>query len=96
VPLDAAPEGELPPEATLAADGPGPEQELQASTIRHRLTQALKELPPDFREAVVLRDVEGMDYRTMARILGVRVGTVKSRIARGREALRLRLQDLLA
>lgn len=96
VPLDEASEGELPPVATLTAGGPGPEQELLASAIRHRLAEALQELPRDFREAVVLRDVEGMDYRTMARILGVRVGTVKSRIARGREALRIRLQDLLA
>ena len=52
-------------------------------------------LSPEFREAVVLRDIEGHDYREIAEALQVSIGTVKSRIARGRAALRERLQDLI-
>jgi RNA polymerase sigma-70 factor (ECF subfamily) len=49
-------------------------------------------LPPAFREAVVLRDIEGLSYDEIAEILQVRVGPVRSRIARGREQLRVLLE----
>jgi RNA polymerase sigma-70 factor (ECF subfamily) len=52
----------------------------------------LREVKPVFREAVVLRDVEDMGYEEIAEILGVNIGTVKSRIVRGRQALK----DLMA
>jgi RNA polymerase sigma-70 factor (ECF subfamily) len=68
---------------------------MRGGAIRRRLAAALETLPSEFREAVVLRDVEGLDYRSIGRTLGVRVGTVKSRIARGREMLREQLVDLL-
>jgi RNA polymerase sigma-70 factor (ECF subfamily) len=61
------------------------------------LEAALDKLTPIFREAVVLRDITGMSYEEIAEVLGVSLGTVKSRILRGREALRVelvgRLQD---
>jgi RNA polymerase sigma-70 factor, ECF subfamily len=49
---------------------------------------ALEKLNPVFREAVVLRDITDLSYEEIAEILGVSLGTVKSRILRGREALR--------
>jgi RNA polymerase sigma-70 factor (ECF subfamily) len=95
VSLEAEPdEGREGPGARLANPAPGPDRALESRTIRGRLTEALAGLPEEFRVAVSLRDVEGMDYRRIARITGVRVGTVKSRIARGREILRRSLSDL--
>jgi RNA polymerase sigma-70 factor (ECF subfamily) len=52
---------------------------------------ALEKLSPIFREAVVLRDITDMSYEEIAEVLGVSLGTVKSRILRGREALRVEL-----
>jgi RNA polymerase sigma-70 factor (ECF subfamily) len=52
---------------------------------------ALEKLSPIFREAVVLRDITDMSYEEIAEVLGVSLGTVKSRILRGREALRAEL-----
>jgi RNA polymerase sigma-70 factor (ECF subfamily) len=47
----------------------------------------------DFREAVMLRDLEDLDYQDIARLLGIELGTVKSRIARGRALLRETLKE---
>jgi RNA polymerase sigma-70 factor (ECF subfamily) len=49
---------------------------------------ALAELPPDFRAAVVLCDIEGLTYEEIADVLGLKLGTVRSRIHRGRTMLR--------
>lgn len=56
---------------------------------------ALEKLNPIFREAVVLRDITDMSYEEIAEVLGVSLGTVKSRILRGREALRVALVGTL-
>lgn len=55
------------------------------------LREALRELPENFREAVILRDIEGFAYEEIAAMLETNVGTIKSRIARGREELRKKL-----
>jgi RNA polymerase sigma-70 factor, ECF subfamily len=68
----------------------------QATLTREReaaITRELKGLPVAFREAVVLCDIEGYSYEEVSNILGVGLGTVKSRIARGRSILRHRLRD---
>lgn len=70
---------------------PGPEQLAVGAQIQRRLERALAEIPLAFREAVVLRDVEGLSYDEIADVLAVPRGTVRSRIARGREAVRAAL-----
>jgi RNA polymerase sigma-70 factor (ECF subfamily) len=60
-----------------------------------RVQEALQELPPDLRLAVVLYDIEGMPYGEIARVLEVPEGTVKSRIHRARHALRERLRSFV-
>jgi RNA polymerase sigma-70 factor (ECF subfamily) len=67
---------------------------LQSET--HRVIEgALARLKPVFREAVVLRDVEDLSYEEIAQVLKISLGTVKSRILRGREALRVDVEDRL-
>lgn len=65
----------------------GPEAPLIASEERQMLRRALEELPPEFRETIVLRELEGLSYKEIAVVTGVPVGTVMSRLARGRERL---------
>jgi RNA polymerase sigma-70 factor (ECF subfamily) len=55
------------------------------------IESALEQINPIFREAVVLRDIMDLSYEEIAEIIGVSLGTVKSRILRGREALRDKL-----
>lgn len=64
-----------------------PEEQAVALEQRVRLRKAIRNLPEEFRHAVVLRDLEGLSYDDIARVLGVPIGTVRSRIARGRAAL---------
>src|SRR5687767_13211454 len=70
-----------------------PERILLRETLDADLQAALDELPDAFREAVWLRDVEEFSYAEIAAMLGVPVGTVMSRISRGRKALFERLQE---
>jgi len=76
----------------LAGDDPSPEQVYVASHLDPDLQAALDELPPEFRAAVVLCDVEGLSYEEIGATLGVKLGTVRSRIHRGRQALRASLE----
>jgi len=76
-------------DALLGADPAGPVDELVVGELT--IDAALQELPPDFRAAVVLRDVCALDYAEIAEVLGVPPGTVRSRIARGRALLATRL-----
>jgi RNA polymerase sigma-70 factor, ECF subfamily len=70
----------------------GPEELAVARDEGRRVCEGLSRLPQTFREAVVLRDIEGLSYEEIADVLGVRIGTVRSRIARGREQLRALLE----
>ena len=73
--------------------GLSPESRTYGSELGRELSSALAQLPLVFREAVVLRDVEGLSYEEIAGISGCRLGTVRSRIARGRDQLRKILQQ---
>jgi RNA polymerase sigma-70 factor (ECF subfamily) len=77
---------------TVADAGESAEDATVRRERERALEAALLELPDAFREAVILRDVEGLSYEETAAALGTSLGTVKSRIARGREELRRRLR----
>jgi len=68
--------------------GTTPFEELASREIQQAVHQALGEVPGVFRAAVILRDLEGLSYEEVAEVLDVSVGTVKSRILRGRRMLR--------
>ncbi|HZN12192.1 MAG TPA: sigma-70 family RNA polymerase sigma factor [Blastocatellia bacterium] len=80
----------------LTSPAATPEAATLARERQRQLEQALAGLKKDFRIAVMLRDVEGLSYEEIAYILEISVGTVKSRIARGREMLRARLEQAAA
>ncbi len=83
-------EDALPPElpARLRSSSQDVEQLVEQGELRDVVQAALVHLPPEYREAVVLRDLQGHSYEEIAEILGVPAGTVRSRIHRGRELLR--------
>lgn len=71
----------------LADGGKSQEQHVAGLELRAQIQEALQQVSPDLREAVILRDLEDLDYKEIADILGVPQGTVKSRISRGRSEL---------
>jgi len=75
-------------EQRLPGRAPTPERALYDQLFDADVEKALAELPPDFRAAVVLCDIEGLSYEEIAAILDVKLGTVRSRIHRGRSMLR--------
>ena len=79
--------GELPEARNFAM----PDRVLQQHETSDRVWQALNALPFDQRAVIVLREIDGLSYEEIATSLNVAVGTVKSRLARARESLRLRL-----
>ncbi|GAC56760.1 RNA polymerase ECF-type sigma factor SigE [Gordonia hirsuta DSM 44140 = NBRC 16056] len=72
----------------IRADTPDPQQAYAEASLDPDLQQALDSLAPDFRAAVVLCDIEGLSYEEVAATLGVKMGTVRSRIHRGRQGIR--------
>ena len=77
----------LPGRNAAEAAGATPETELLAKADAARLEAAIAALPPPFRETLVLRDVQGLDYREIAQVTEVPIGTVMSRLARARRRL---------
>ena len=65
----------------------GPEARVQSQQAQRMVQEALQKLSPELREAVILRDLQDMDYKDIAQVLKVPEGTVKSRINRGRTEL---------
>jgi RNA polymerase sigma-70 factor (ECF subfamily) len=84
---DAMPLGEQIPDR-----GPAPDSKVQSRETGEVVHDALQKLSPELREAVILRDLQDMDYKEIATVLKVPEGTVKSRINRGRAELARLLQ----
>jgi RNA polymerase sigma-70 factor (ECF subfamily) len=75
-------------EELLADHGRSPFEIAVGHETQELIEEALQQVRPAYRAALILRDVEGLSYEEVGEILGVSLGTVKSRIVRGREALR--------
>jgi RNA polymerase sigma-70 factor (ECF subfamily) len=93
--IDAAPsehEDATPLSDKIQDRTPTPDASAQSRETRETVHRALQKLSPDLREAVILRDLQDMDYREIATVLHVPEGTVKSRINRGRAELARLLQ----
>ena len=95
VPLEAADreDGEL-AFGLPAAPGPDPERRAQGAELAAALERALAGLSPEHREILLLREMEGLEYEELASTLECAVGTVKSRLARARGALRAAMEVL--
>ncbi len=72
----------------LAAKGESPFDHAAQGEVRARIDAALRDLPEQFRTVVVLREIDGFAYEEIAEVLNVNLGTVKSRLTRGRSMLR--------
>jgi RNA polymerase sigma-70 factor (ECF subfamily) len=83
---------ETPLSETFSSDFSSPEENVLQKEREKVLSRALNSLPEIFREAVILCDIEGLSYEEIAATLEINPGTVKSRIARGREELRKKLK----
>jgi RNA polymerase sigma-70 factor (ECF subfamily) len=81
--------------ATLAESSQNPEQQTLARERELALRSALQRMGRAYQETVILRDIEGFTYEEIATTLGINIGTVKSRLARGRQELRRCLEGSL-
>jgi RNA polymerase sigma-70 factor, ECF subfamily len=88
----SAQEDVMPLSERIPDRGPAPDSKVQSQETAEAVHQALQKLSPELREAVILRDLQDMDYREIATVLRVPDGTVKSRINRGRAELARLLQ----
>ncbi|OGO47877.1 MAG: RNA polymerase subunit sigma-24 [Chloroflexi bacterium RBG_16_64_32] len=87
LPLEASTDDERPVAELPASDEP-PDQRAERLELARLLREGLVTLPPDQRLAVILRDVQGFAYEEVAEVTSASLGTVKSRISRGRAAMR--------
>ncbi len=93
--LDTTPsehEDAMPLSEKIEDKAPGADSSIQSRETRELIHRALQKLSPELREAVILRDLQDMDYKDIAAVLKVPEGTVKSRINRGRAELARLLQ----
>ncbi len=78
----------------LSDGDPLPDRRADSALLYDRIQNSLLELPEAFREAVILRDIQELSYEEIAEIIGMPIGTVKSRINRGRAQLQELLKDI--
>ena len=88
-------EGREPPARALTGHGPTPDEVLRARELQERLETAIRRLPADYRQLILLRHRQHCRYDEIARITRLPIGTVKNRIFRAREMLRHELADVL-
>jgi RNA polymerase sigma-70 factor, ECF subfamily len=81
-------------EFQIPSDDAGTDEGIQSSFIEKRIQAAIQNLEPHFRTAIILRDIQELSYEEISNILSVPLGTVKSRINRGRLELQTELKDL--
>ena len=85
------------PDGEISADPPSREpsalDRLEAKDVQHKVQLCINALDAEFREVIVLRDIQGFSYEEISTMLKVPEGTVKSRLFRAREAMRACLQD---
>lgn len=72
----------------IPASIPSPQEEAERRELREQIEEGLRALPPEYRAALVLREIQQLRYDEISEALGVDIGTVKSRISRGRKKLR--------
>jgi RNA polymerase sigma-70 factor (ECF subfamily) len=80
---------------TLVDEGESPFDSVAHEEVRARVEEELRNIPEPYRSTVILRDLEEMSYEEIAEVLDISLGTVKSRLTRGREALRKRLTEYI-
>ncbi|WP_019936249.1 RNA polymerase sigma factor RpoE [Bordetella sp. FB-8] len=88
-------DGETFNETDSLSDISTPESMAASREIAETVNAAIEELPEDLRNAIVLREIEGMSYEDIAQTMGCPIGTVRSRIYRAREAIARRLRPIL-
>ena len=79
----------------LESNAPNPELNAIKTSERERLKGAIEELPAEFREVLILRELEGMSYKEISDITDIPIGTVMSRLARARKRLQQCLANVL-
>ncbi len=95
-PFEAAPQGSgLAMQESLVDEGESPFENAAHEEVRARVEEELRKIPEPYRSTVILRDLEEMSYEEIAEVLNISLGTVKSRLTRGREALRRRLTEYI-
>lgn len=80
-------------ELQVEDNSPGPYEQLQKKTAKEILEEGIALLSDEHRTVIVMRDINGLEYEDIGKILGISLGTVKSRISRARLALRKILED---
>jgi len=88
-------EGETFNESDVLTDGSNPESEMASRQIAETVNKAINDLPEELRNAIVMREIDGMSYEDIAQSMNCPIGTVRSRIFRAREAIAIRLRPLL-
>jgi len=88
-------EGETFNESDVLTDGSDPESEMASRQIAETVNKAINDLPEELRNAIVMREIDGMSYEDIAESMNCPIGTVRSRIFRAREAIATRLRPLL-
>jgi RNA polymerase sigma-70 factor (ECF subfamily) len=90
-PAEAEEAGEMAIQAALTDPADSPFDNVAHHEIQRRVEEALRKVPEPYRTTLILRDLEEMSYEEIAEVLEISLGTVKSRLTRGRDALRQRL-----